>query len=86
MFKSSHNDRHYNSPEWKALRRLVLVRDSYECQLHGSRCRRVATMVDHWVPRSRGGSDSLSNLRASCKPCNTQKKDKMPLPLVTVNW
>lgn len=85
-FKSSHHDRHYNSPEWRAVRLLVLRRDGYVCQLKGSRCLGQATLVDHWIPRSRGGSDALSNLRASCKPCNTQKKDRMPLPFVTVNW
>ena len=86
MFKSTHHDKHYKSAEWKAVRLLVLRRDGYQCQLRGTRCTGKATMVDHWIPRSRGGSDSLNNLRASCKPCNTQKKDRMPLPYVTVNW
>jgi 5-methylcytosine-specific restriction endonuclease McrA len=79
-------DPFYSSPEWLAIRAQVLRRDNYQCQLKGSRCLGKASCVDHWVPRSKGGSNALSNLRASCLPCNTQKKDKMPTPLVSVNW
>jgi 5-methylcytosine-specific restriction protein A len=85
-FKSSHQDPHYDSPQWRAVRLQVLVRDEYKCQLKGSRCTGKATMVDHWIPRSRGGTDAMTNLRASCKPCNTQKKDRLPLPHTTVAW
>lgn len=28
---------------------------------------------DHIVPRSEGGTDSLSNLQTMCKPCNNKK-------------
>ena len=30
---------------------------------------------DHKVPRSRGGSNALTNLRAACKRCNEQRGD-----------
>lgn len=29
--------------------------------------------IDHVVPLSRGGTDALSNLRAACLSCNTQR-------------
>jgi len=38
--------------------------------VHGAR---GACHVDHSTPRSRGGSDRLSNLFAACIPCNLKK-------------
>jgi len=29
--------------------------------------------IDHIIPKSRGGSNDRSNLRACCRPCNTKK-------------
>lgn len=86
MRKPRYGDRTYNSASWQVLRLKVLIRDNYQCQLRGSRCRGTATMVDHWIPLCKGGSNAMSNLRAACKPCNTQKKDRLPLPFTTVNW
>lgn len=33
--------------------------------------------IDHVVPRSKGGTDDLSNLVVACKQCNTLKSDKL---------
>ncbi len=33
---------------------------------------------DHWIPRSRGGTDSIDNYRLMHKKCNASKSDKMP--------
>lgn len=35
-------------------------------------------VVDHATPKSRGGSDDLSNLVAACEQCNCQKGNKTP--------
>lgn len=32
--------------------------------------------IDHVKPRSKGGTNNLSNLRLSCSPCNHEKDDK----------
>lgn len=32
--------------------------------------------VEHQTPRSRGGSDSLDNLVAACRPCNARKGNR----------
>jgi 5-methylcytosine-specific restriction endonuclease McrA len=57
---------YYTSDAWKATRREVLERDNDTCQY----CENPATCVDHVLPRMRGGSDDLGNLRASCAHCN----------------
>ena len=39
-------------------------------------CGAPASVLDHVVPRSQGGSDSLRNLVAACAPCNVSKGTK----------
>ena len=55
-------------------RRGVFVRDEGSCQY----CGRSAENVDHVVPRSRGGPHAWENVVASCRRCNSRKKDRTP--------
>ncbi len=55
-------------------RRGVFLRDGGECQY----CGRSAENVDHVVPRSRGGDHIWENVVASCRRCNSAKKDRTP--------
>jgi 5-methylcytosine-specific restriction endonuclease McrA len=62
----------HTAAEWRA--RL----DEY-----GGKCahcrKRKATTKDHVVPRSRGGTDYISNVIPSCRKCNCEmKRDLMP--------
>ena len=41
--------------------------------------------IDHWIPRSRGGANVISNMRLSCEPCNRVKDDDLPNGL-PANW
>jgi hypothetical protein len=52
-----------------------LVRDGYICRLtrDGHPCGAPATTADHIIQRWLGGLDELSNLQASCVPCNLGK-------------
>jgi 5-methylcytosine-specific restriction endonuclease McrA/uncharacterized protein (DUF1778 family) len=59
---------------WKRLSAAVLNRDNYVCRYCGGR----ATTADHVVPKSKGGSDALSNLVAACRSCNSGKRDRSP--------
>lgn len=56
---------------WRRVRALVLERDGYQCrvQIPGI-CTGHATHADHITPKSKGGTDHPSNLRASCAACN----------------
>ncbi len=55
-------------------RRGVFLRDDGECQY----CGRSAENVDHVLPRSRGGEHVWENVVASCRRCNSAKKDRTP--------
>lgn len=56
---------------WPKIRRQVLERDHYQCQIQGPRCTHVATDVDHIISWLEGGAPfDPANLRAACPTCN----------------
>ena len=71
--KGSTTERGYGQ-RWRVLRLLVMERDKWLCQCDlclGGRLRvRPATECDHRIPKSRGGTDALDNLRAVSKACH----------------
>lgn len=68
----------YRSGEWRRLRAAVLARDPV-CASRG--CGRPAVHVDHVVPRSRGGADTLGNLRGACASCHNRRSAAGNAPL-----
>lgn len=40
--------------------------------------RNSPVVLDHFIPRSRGGSDGTENRRAACVPCDRKKGARMP--------
>jgi hypothetical protein len=61
----------YKARAWEPIRRMVLQRDNYRCQIRGRRCLGSANEVDHIVPVIAGGAlFDPANLRAACRPCN----------------
>jgi hypothetical protein len=69
------NDPYYSTPQWHALRNVVLHRDRYTCVVPG--CNARAVVVDHIVPRKHGGMDLLSNLRSLCRTHDNKIKERM---------
>ncbi|MBF6085286.1 HNH endonuclease [Nocardia cyriacigeorgica] len=66
---------------WGGRRAQALVRltlDTYGTRCHLCERPPAATTADHLVPRSRGGDDSISNLRPAHQRCNAMRQD-MPL-------
>ena len=70
----SANERGYGS-KWKKIRAAALARDRPLCQDCLEREGRVtpAAQVDHVIPKAKGGSDELSNLRSLCREHHDEK-------------
>lgn len=57
-------------PGWRKISKAVLIRDSYICYI----CKhKGADTSDHIVPRSKGGTHDMYNLRAAHRVCNSRK-------------
>lgn len=64
-------------PKTRSKRVSALIeRDGPECSYCD--CLPVAYEVDHFVPRAKGGPDTMDNLVLACGPCNRSKRDKLP--------
>lgn len=62
----------------KRLRYEILRRDNHTCQSCGRKAPDVELAIDHVIPVALGGSDSPSNLRATCRDCNSGKSSIPP--------
>jgi hypothetical protein len=68
----------YSGP-WQRLRKQILERDQYLCQIQAPRCTTHATHVDHITPVTDGGAWwDTNNLRAACKNCNLGRNTQSP--------
>ena len=61
---------------FQRVREMVKARDDETCQYCGKRD--PGGEVDHVLPLSRGGNDTLENLVWACQECNRRKGDKTP--------
>ena len=62
-------------PVPESIRYQVLARDR-KCVLCGAGPETVQLQVDHITPRSRGGSNDLTNLQVLCATCNRGKSNR----------
>lgn len=62
----------------RCTRKNVLLRDRYQCQYCGVKCRHGAISIDHVQPRSRGGKTNWTNVVAACHTCNRRKGSRTP--------
>lgn len=56
--------------------RMHLLRRDVVCRYCKLVLDKYTITIDHVVAKSKGGSDDLSNLVASCKHCNGRKSDR----------
>ncbi|MBI6182504.1 MULTISPECIES: HNH endonuclease [Serratia] len=54
----------------------VMAKTSGKCAYCGVSLSGESLTIDHVLPKNRGGDNSVSNLLASCRPCNTAKGAK----------
>lgn len=62
--------------QWRKLREQVLKRDKYLCQCEQCKAEgriKQANDVDHIIPKAKGGTDSMDNLRAINAVCHQTK-------------
>ena len=67
-----HHRNMYTSKRWRKLRRAVLRRDAFRCQL----CKKLAgrAEIDHIKPVESGGELwEMSNLQTLCRDCHFKK-------------
>jgi hypothetical protein len=63
-------------PDWQDRRRIVLNKHNHRCQKCGIKDlpeNDVTLEIDHEVPKSKGGSHALENLRPLCLPCHADE-------------
>jgi 5-methylcytosine-specific restriction endonuclease McrA len=53
-------------------RAQILAEFNSKCAYCGARAR----ILDHMVPRAKGGTNAIANLVACCMPCTIKKADK----------
>lgn len=68
-----------------SMRFQILERDSFTCRFCGRRAPETELEVDHVQPRSKGGSDDISNLVTACRDCNRGKGDRL-IDLSRTDW
>lgn len=59
-------------------RNNIIWRDDSRCQYCYKDVPERELTLDHVVPRSKGGTNTWTNLVASCKKCNQTKRDRTP--------
>ncbi len=60
----------------KETKEFIMMIYGFKCHYCGTLLSYETCHIDHAIPRSRHGSDAISNLRASCSTCNLEKGNK----------
>lgn len=59
-----------------SIRQEVLKRAKQRCELCGRSAKDMQIDADHIRPRSKGGSNDITNLQALCRTCNAEKGNR----------
>lgn len=55
---------------------ILCEKFGWKCSYCDMEVDKKTVTVDHFIPTSKGGSDSIENIVPSCKSCNSSKQDK----------
>lgn len=55
----------------------IFKRDNFICQYCGNKPPKVVLELDHIIPKSKDGKDSIDNFITSCVDCNRGKRDTL---------
>lgn len=58
-------------------KRRRLFKADPRCSYCGCDLNWLTATLDHVVPKSKGGTDTIDNLVLACQPCNVQKADRL---------
>ena len=61
----------------KAYRRHVFNKQNGKCSMCGQKLSYLKFTIDHIVPVSKGGKNTLENMEAMCDTCNRMKADML---------
>jgi hypothetical protein len=74
---------HYQTAEFREIRRVVLVRCLYRCELEGATCTGIATQLhevtygpDGGLPRLPDGRVDLRRCKGACRNCNLRERER----------
>lgn len=70
----------------KSTRSFVIARDGMICTYCEGRLTNFDIVLDHVIPRTKGGSDRSDNLVVSCKKCNSKKSDVSVIEFAKLNF
>ena len=61
----------------KRKRQILYKKQNGICYLCNEKTDEDSATIDHVLPRSKGGSGRMSNLKMACYDCNHKKSDKI---------
>lgn len=62
----------------KSLKKYVYERDHRRCHFCNKELQFKQISLDHYLPKSKNGSNDIFNIVLSCKKCNKEKKNRVP--------
>lgn len=67
----------YDYWHWYDIRIWLLQRDGV-CHYCRRPLDKLTITIDHYIPKTKGGTDDIGNLVASCRECNQEKGGQTP--------
>lgn len=74
-----HKSKNKNKNYKKNKRINILAKTNGKCYLCGCDLTDKTMTIDHFIPKSKGGTGSVSNLLPACRPCNQNKANQNPI-------